>query len=333
MSTLPNPITLADFKQANTRIAPFVHRTQLAQSHALSQLTGESVFLKLEHQQTTGSFKLRGATNAVLNLDEQQRQHGVVGVSTGNHGRGLACAAARAGIRCIICMSELVPQNKIDGIKAHGAEVRIVGKSQDDAQVEVDRLVREEKMTMLPPFDHPHVIAGQGTLGLELFDQMPDIKSVVVPVSGGGLICGVAGALKANNPEIRVIGVSMERGAAMYASIHAGQPILVDELPTLADSLGGGIGLDNQYTFNMTRNLVDDLVLVSEIEIAEAIRHAYWKEHLVLEGSGSVGIAATLAGKIKSQGPLAVIASGGNIDMKLHYRIISGENVDVETQG
>lgn len=322
-------IQLSDIEQANRRIGSAVQRTPLVQSPALSKRVGGAIFLKLEHQQTTGSFKLRGATNAIMNLNDRQRRDGVVGVSTGNHGRGLAYAASQAGIRCVICMSDLVPQNKIDGIRSQGAEVRIVGQSQDDAQIEVDRLVAEEDMTMLPPFDHFDIIAGQGTLGLEILNQLPDIEAVMVPVSGGGLVAGVATALKSSKPDIRVIGVSMQRGAAMYESLRAGRPIPVAELPTLADSLGGGIGLDNQFTFDMAREMIDDFVLVSETEIAEAIHHAYWQEHLILEGSGSVGIAALLSGKVKFTGSLAVIASGGNIDMDLHYRIISGEFVDV----
>ena len=323
------PIGLSDIEQARSRIRGKVGTTPVVQSPSLSTLTGVPVHLKLEHHQVTGSFKLRGATNAVSQLSDAQRTFGVVGVSTGNHGRGLAYAARAAGVRCIICMSKLVPQNKIDGIQAQGAEVRIVGTSQDDAQVEVDRLVSEEGMVMLPPFDHPDIIAGQGTLGLELLEQVPDLHTVLVQISGGGLISGVAAALKSKRPDIRVIGVSMERGAAMYESIQAGKPVRVDELATLADSLGGGIGLDNRYTFPMVRDLVDDIVLVTESEIAAAVRHSYWEERQIVEGSGSVGIAALLSGKVIPTGPTAVILSGGNIDMQLHHRIISGEDVDV----
>ena len=226
-------------------------------------------------------------------------------------------------------MSSLVPQNKIDAIKALGAEVRIIGKSQDEAQEEVDRLVRDEGMTMIPPFDHADVIAGQGTLGLEMLEDLLGVENVLVQLSGGGLISGIAAALKAKKPDIRVIGVSMERGAAMYESLKTGQPIFVEELPTLADSLGGGIGIDNRYTFQMVRDLVDEIVLVDEREIAEAIRHAYWKERQILEGAGAVGIAALLSGKLRPSTKTLVLLSGGNIDMQLHHRIISGENVDM----
>ena len=207
--------------------------------------------------------------------------------------------------------------------------MRIIGASQDEAQQEVVRLVSQDGMTMIPPFDHRAIIAGQGTLGLELLEQMPDVATVLVPLSGGGLISGVAAALKARRPEISTIGISMERGAAMHDCLKAGKPIHVEELATLADSLGGGIGLDNQLTFAMTRDLVDDVILVSETEIAAAIRHLYWQERQIVEGSGSVGVAALLAGRIKSAGPVAAILSGGNIDMTQHFRIISGEDVDV----
>ena len=322
-------VDLSEIERARAAISGTVRMTPVNISPSLSDLAGVPVHLKLEHTQLTGSFKLRGATNAVLSLNDAEKNRGVVGVSTGNHGRGLAFAAKAAGVKCIICMSRLVPQAKIDGIKAQGAEVRIVGSSQDEAQVEVDRLVSEEGMTMIPPFDHRKVIAGQGTLGLELIEQVPDMATVLVPLSGGGLISGVAAALKAKRPDVRVIGISMERGAAMHACLQAGRPILVEELATLADSLGGGIGLENQLTFAMTRDLVDGIVLVSETEIAAAIRHVYWQERQIIEGSGAVGVAALLSQRIESNGPVVAILSGGNIDMKQHHRIISGEDVDV----
>ncbi|MGB3314298.1 MAG: hydroxyectoine utilization dehydratase EutB [Albidovulum sp.] len=325
----PDQIGLDAIRAARKAIAATIRQTPVLPSPDLTELCGAPVHLKLEHQQVTGSFKLRGATNAVSRLTPDQQARGVVGVSTGNHGRGLAYAAREAGVRCIICMSELVPANKVDGIKAQGAEVRIIGRSQDEAQQEVDRLVAEDGMVMLPPFDHPDIIAGQGTVGLEILEQVPEVTTVLVQVSGGGLISGVAAALKAQRPDIRVIGISMERGAAMHASLAAGRPVEVEELATLADSLGGGIGLDNRYTFAMTRDLVDEMVLVSEAEIAAAVKHAYWKERQIIEGSGSVGIAALLAGKVRPGGHTVALLSGGYIDMGLHYRLISGEVVDV----
>ena len=314
-------ISIDDVHQAQSRIHEQIIQTPLQHSISLSQGNAD-VYLKLECLQVTGSFKIRGATNAIMSLTEDQRQHGVVCVSTGNHGRGLAYAAKQNGIPAIVCMGSLVPQNKIDGIKALGAEVRIVGHSQDEAQHEVDRLVAQG-LTMLPPFDHPDIIAGQGTVGLEMMDQLDQIDTVIVPLSGGGLLAGVACAIKFKRPQTRVIGVTMERGAAMYESLRAGEPVMVEELATLADALGGGIGMDNQYTFHMIQTLVDDTLLVSEDEIAEAVRHAYFNEQLVIEGSGSVGIAALLAGKITDSGNTVVLISGKNIGMDRHLEIIT----------
>jgi threonine dehydratase len=286
----------------------------------------------MEHRQITGSFKLRGATNAILSLSEAERRRGVIGVSTGNHGRGLAYAAQQVGVSAVICMSALVPENKVAAIRGLGADVRVVGQSQDDAQEEVERLVREDGMTMIPPFDDAPVIAGQGTIGLEMIEDVPDLHTIVLPLSGGGLIAGIALAVKSSRPEARVIGVSMERGAAMADSLDAGHPVPTPERPTLADSLGGGIGHDNRYTFNMVRDLVDDVVRLSEGEIADGVRHAYWREQEVIEGGGAVGIAALLCAKARPEGVTVVLLSGRNIDMALHHRLISGEAVDVEAE-
>jgi len=323
-----NSVTLDEIIEARRTISGMIRHTPVEPSVSLSKSMGVPVNLKLEHSQFSGSFKFRGASNAVAHLTETERAAGVVGVSTGNHGRGLARACANAGVRCVIAMSELVPQNKIEAIRGEGAEVLIRGRSQDEAQAAVDALVAEG-MTMIPPFDHRHIIAGQGTLGLEISEEMPEVETVLVQVSGGGLISGVAAALKARLPHVRIVGISMERGAAMHASLAAGHPVEVTELATLADSLGGGIGLDNRFTFPMVRELVDDLVLLSEAEIAIGIRHCYWEERQIVEGSGAVGVGALLAGKITLSGPTMLILSGGNIDMSLHHRVISGEDVDV----
>jgi threonine dehydratase len=323
---MPYTVTLQDIYRARRAIAGRIRRTPLAISDSLSRAAGAPVHLKLEHLQITGSFKLRGATNAVLALSPEQRGKGVVGVSTGNHGRGLAYAASQAGARCVICMSRLVPQNKVDAIKALGTEVRIVGASQDEAQREVDGLVAEQGMTMLPPFDHADVIAGQGTLGLELIEDLPELETCIVPLSGGGLIAGVARAIKSANPRARVIGVTMAQGAAMYESQKAGRPVEVEETASLADSLGGGIGQGNRYTFAMVRELVDDLLLVEEDQIADAIHHAYWREQQIIEGSGAVGIAALRAGLVERPGVTAVVLSGANTDMAQHARLIRSEH-------
>ncbi|MEI9413351.1 hydroxyectoine utilization dehydratase EutB [Mesorhizobium sp. Cs1321R2N1] len=318
-------VTLGDIRAARERIAGKVERTSIVLSASLSERLGVPVHLKLEHRQTTGSFKLRGASNAVASLDAEEKARGVVAASTGNHGRALAHAAKLERMRAVICMSRLVPQNKLDEIRRLGAEIRIVGNSQDDAQQEVERLVAEEGLVMLPPFDHPAIIAGQGTLGLEMMEQVPDAALVLVQLSGGGLASGVAAAIKGVRPGTKVVGISMARGAAMKASLDAGHPVLVEELPTLADSLGGGIGLDNRLTFAMCRDLLDDVVLLSEDEIAAGVRHGYEQEREIVEGAGAVGIAALLAGKVKAEGPVVVLLSGRNIDMELHRKIVCGE--------
>jgi threonine dehydratase len=326
-------VPLSAIKAARARIADHVLRTPLVPAFALSDATGAKIRFKLELLQASGAFKLRGATNAILSLSDEERARGVVTCSTGNHGRGVALAAHRAGCRAVICMSNLVPQVKIDGIKRFGGEPRIIGESQDEAEVEALRLMRDEGMVYLSPFDHADVIAGQGTIGLELLEDWPEMDTVIVPLSGGGLVAGIAAAVKAGNPDVRIVGVTMDRGAAMVESLRAGKPVEVVEEPTLADSLGGGIGLDNRHTFEMVRDLVDETALVTESEIADAMRHLYRDQQLVVEGGGSVGVAALLAGKTKvTGGKVAVVVSGRNVDMDVFTRVVNGENVDLAAE-
>lgn len=318
-------VSLADIEKARHALVGKVVRTPTVQSIALSERLGSLVHLKLEHRQITGSFKLRGATNALNNLAAPEKQQGVVAASTGNHGRALAFAARLEGVHAVIFMSRLVPQNKVDEIRRLGADIRIVGKSQDDAQEEVERLARDDGFTMVPPFDDAGVIAGQGTIGLEIVEDVPDVETVVVPLSGGGLASGVAAAVKAMRPSARIIGVSIARGAAMRASLDAGKPVLVEEYESLADSLGGGIGLDNRLTFPMVRDLLDDVILLTEEEIAAGIAHAYAQEREILEGAAAVGIGALLARKISANGPIVAILSGRNVDMDQHRRIVCAD--------
>lgn len=326
-------MSLQTIEAARKRIASHIRSTPLVGSTTLSTLVGTDVFLKLEHRQLTGSFKLRGATNAVLQLSQAERDRGVIAASTGNHGRALSYAARALGARATICMSRLVPENKVSEVRRLGACVRIIGSSQDDAQAEVDRLVAEEGLSAIPPFDDSRIIAGQGTVGLEIVEAMPDVAAVLVPLSGGGLAAGVAAAVKALRPKTKVIGITMEQGAAMKASIDAGQPVQVVEHPSLADSLGGGIGLANAWTFSLCNTLLDDIVLVSEREIAAGIRHAYEHEREIIEGAAAVGIAALAAGKLAHlNGPIVAILTGANIDMALHRNVINGLNaIDEES--
>ena len=315
--------TLEDIRAAAQAIAGIAHRTPLVQS----SLSGE-VLLKLESLQPIGAFKLRGALNAISKLDDAQKSRGVVCASTGNHGRAVAYAAKRQGIRATVCLSSLVPDVKVNAIEALGAEVRRCGATQDDAEREVRRLVAEEGMVDIPPFDHPDVIAGQGTIGIELLEDRPDLETLIVPMSGGGLVGGIALAARSIKPSIRVLGVTRDRGAAMAESIAAGRLVDVEELPTLADSLGGGIP-GNRYTFSLCRELVDEAVLVTEKEIYRGMAALLLQEGLVAEGGAAVGYAAVLAGKIKRTGPTAIVISGRNVDLKRLCDIAAGRPVVV----
>lgn len=316
------PVSLDDIRAAELRIRGRVRHTPVLADPVLS-----GVILKQEYRQDTGAFKLRGATNAVLSLTPEQLSRGVVTASTGNHGRALAHAARAAGARAVVCLSHLVPVNKVQAVRDLGAEVRIVGQSQDEAMVEVARAVAEEGLTEVPPFDHPDVVAGQGTLGLELLADCPAPAAVLIPLSGGGLAAGVAAAFRELSPATRLVGVSMERGAAMAASLAVGHPVVVTEEPTLADSLGGGIGLGNRMTFAMCRALLDDVILVSEDEIAAAMRHIHAVTGDGVEGAAAVGVAAILAGRISVGRATLCILSGANVAPETVARILRGQAV------
>lgn len=319
------PVLPRSIHAARAAIAGIACRTPLVPAPSLSAVCGRDIRLKLETVQPTGAFKIRGAANALARLSAERRAAGIVCASTGNHGRAIAFAAARFGARATVCMSRLVPADKIAAIRALGAGIRIVGESQDDAQAEADRLVAAEGMTEIPPFDHPEIIAGQGTIGLELLEDFPGLDTIVVPLSGGGLIAGIACAVKAADPAIRIVGVSMEKGAAMQASLQAGRPVDVVEEPTLADSLGGGIGLDNRLTFQMVRDLVDDVVLAPEAAIAAAMRRLFLDEGWVAEGAGAIGVALLREPHFARLGErIAIVVSGRNIDMQRFSDIVLG---------
>ncbi|WP_172294207.1 hydroxyectoine utilization dehydratase EutB [Pseudoruegeria sp. HB172150] len=326
--------SLADIFAARQVIRHRADATPFIPSPGMAARTGHEILLKLESLQPIGAFKLRGAMNAIAALPEDAT--GVTCCSTGNHGRGVAYAAAQRGLRAVICMSSLVPQTKIDGIRALGAEVKICGASQDEAQAESLRLVGSEGLVEISPFDDPHVIAGHGTIGLEMVEARPDISAILVPLSGGGLAAGVAVAAKSINPRIRLIGITMDRGAAMHASIAAGHPVEVEEVASLADSLGGGIGMENRLSFPLCRQYLDETILVSEEEIRDAMQVLYFEDRIVAEGASAVGIAAILSGKFTPEGPTATIVTGRNVDMAMFHLIVSGEDIalgDVTLKG
>jgi threonine dehydratase len=317
---------LWDIYQADHLIRETVYRTPLIESQWLSELSGCKIYLKLECLQVTGSFKIRGATNKILSLRKEEKKRGVIAVSSGNHGRAVAYVARNSGIPAVICVSETVPENKVSAIQDLGAEVLIAGKTYDEATEEALRVQIERGLTMIHPFDDPFVIAGQGTIGLEIIKERPEIDTVIVPLSGGGLLGGVALALKSINPVIQTIGVSMDKGAAMIESLKAGKVVEIVEESSLADALIGGLGPENSYTFNIIQKYVDQTVLVAEREIAAGMTFALEKEHLVVEGGGAVGIAALLAGKVHNIGKkVAVVISGSNVNLSTLIKIAQGQ--------
>ncbi len=315
-------VTETDIRLASRRIKPLATRTPLIGSRTLSRLAGSSVYLKLESLQETGSFKVRGAANRMLTLTPEEKERGVITVSTGNHGRAVAYVAQRLDIAATICVPEGVPSNKVEAIRALGAEILVCGETYDEAEEQAPRLAKERGLTMVNPYDDPLVIAGQGTIGMEIVKDLPQVDTVLVPVGGGGLISGIGLALQSANADLRLIGVSMDRAPVMYHSVKAGRPITMDEEETLADALVGGIGQDNQYTFGLCQKLVDDFVLVSDEEIAAAMVFALEELRLVVEGGGAVGLAALMHRKPKEVGSIvAVVISGGNVDVPVLLEI------------
>ena len=312
----PTPITLQEVYLARQSIAGIAHKTHLIQSQALSKLLDAQVILKPENYQVTGSFKIRGAANKIRSLSEIERKQGVITVSSGNHGRAVSYVCQKTGTRAVIVLSEVVPQNKREAILALGSEMDIHGSTADEAMEYADRLRHQKNLTMVHPFDDPLVIAGQGTIGLEILEDYPQVDTVLVPLSGGGLMGGIAFAMKTVNPKIRTIGISMEKGAAMVESLKAGKVIDIVEEPTLADALAGGLNLDNHYSFQLIQSYLDESLLVTEKEIAEAMTFCLEKHHMVVEGGAAVGVAAILSGKVKQNGKnIAVVISGANVNL------------------
>lgn len=315
-------ITLDSIRSAAHRIAPHVLRTPLVQAWDIS--SKGSLFVKPETLQVTGSMKVRGAMNALLMLNQSARDRGVITASSGNHGPALAWAARQLGTRCTVCLSSLVPTNKIANVERWGGTVRIEGGCYDEASEAAVRLSEQEGMTLVPGFDHPDIIAGAGTSGLEIIEDLPEADTILAPLSGGGLLAGIAIAVKSISPRTRVIGVSMERGASMHESLKVGRPVNVAEEDSLADALGGSIGLNNQWTFPAVAKFVDETVLVSEEMIAEAMRRMFRNAGLVVEGAGAVGLAAFLQhGRDIAAGRTVIVASGRNVDMDRFVELMS----------
>ncbi|OUS35323.1 hypothetical protein A9R01_07200, partial ['Osedax' symbiont bacterium Rs2_46_30_T18] len=287
-------IDLNFIKQAASAIEGLACRTPLKKSISLSQRLQKNVYLKMETMQDTGAFKLRGAANVIMHLSAAEKASGVVTASTGNHGRAVAYVAHALGIKAIVCMSTLVPANKIAAIEQLGAEVVICGDNQDLATEKALQIAQARQMRFVSPFDDPYVIAGQGTIALEILQQRPEIDTIITQLSGGGLASGIAIAAKSLRPDIKIIGVSVDHGAAMYESIKAGKIVNVSEQASVADALPGPIPADNRYTFDICRRLIDEIVLVSEQQIIDAMCYSLKREKLVLEGAGAATIAMLL---------------------------------------
>lgn len=320
---MSNDVKMADIFEAKNLIYSVARKTPLYKANHLSKITNSDIFYKLEFLQDTRSFKVRGAANFAMHLNKEKLKNGLTTYSTGNHGRATAHVAQQLGTDAKICLSKNVPQNKIEGIKNSGGQVVVYGNSQDEAQEKANQLSQSENRAVVPPFDHKHIICGQGTIGLEIMEKIPKLDNILVPLSGGGLISGIAYAVKSINPKCKVYGISMEKGAAMYNSIQEGKPIQIEEAETLADSLQGGILLDNQYTFEMVKKYVDEVVLVSEEEIKEAMAHAFYEEHFILEGAAAVGIAAILTDKIDvTKQKSTIVLTGTNISNEEFISII-----------
>lgn len=304
-------VTVRDVEAAAARIADIVVRTPVISSPPLAEVAGHSVGLKLEGLQPTGSFKVRGAASRIL---AGPRPTGVVTASTGNHGRATAYVARQLGVPATVFVSDNVPAGKVAALRALGCDLEVGGTSQAEALVRAHALADQHGLTVVHPFDDPLVVAGQGTIGLEVAEQAPATTTLLVPLSGGGLLAGILVAFEARRPDVRVVGVSMDGGAVMAASLAAGRPVDLDEVDSLADSLQGGIGVDNAHTWPVVRDLVDEVVLVDEDAIWAAMRFAFDEHRLVLEGGGAVGIAALLAGAVEVDGPTSVVCSGSNAE-------------------
>lgn len=303
------------FTQARERLRPYLTPTPIE----LAPTLGENVWLKLENANKTHSFKSRGALNAILALPDDVRARGVVTASTGNHAQGIAYAAQLLGVRACIVMPNYAARRKVNGVRRLGAEAILHGDTYDAAEIEAHRLEREQGMTYISPYNHPDVIAGAGTVGLEIYDALPSIDRVIVPVGGGGLISGVGMVLKTLKPTVEVIGVNPLVSPDMYNIFYQLEHPLGYE--TLADALPGAIEL-NSITLEMTQRYVDRIVLASEESIAHAMRWMVFEQGWIAEGGGVVGVAALQSGTIEPGGTTVVVITGGNVDGDVLRRVL-----------
>lgn len=314
-------ISLSDVVAARERLKGAIYYTPCAHSQMLSTLTGQQVFLKLENLQMTGSFKERGALNRIALLTPEQAKRGVVAASAGNHAQGVAYHATKAGIRALIVMPLATPLVKVTATRGFGAEVVLHGANYDEAYEEARRICAAQNMTFIHPFDDLAVMAGQGTIGLELLEQVPELEAVVIPIGGGGLIGGVACAIKESNPAVRVVGVQTSRLPSMAMAVKEHQPVTIPPGTTIADGIA--VRRAGEVTLPVVERYVDEIVTVDEDEIASAILMLLEREKTLAEGAGAAGLAALIQKKTSLNGArTAVVIGGGNIDVTLLSRII-----------
>ena len=311
-------VTLQMIQEAQESLKGIARKTPLENANRL----GENIYIKSENLQLTGAFKIRGAYNKIRSLTPEEASHGVIACSAGNHAQGIALSATKLGIKSVICMPEGAPISKVEATRNYGAEVVLVPGVYDDAAREAERLSKEHGYTFAHPFNDPYVIAGQGTIGLEILEQLPDVDVILVPIGGGGLISGLAYAVKHLKPSCQVIGVQAAGAASMVDSLEAGHILTLPSVHTIADGIQ--VKTPGDLTFEMCRQYVDKVVAVSENEIAGAILSVLEKQKLVAEGAGAVGIAAAMYGKVDLRGKtVCALLSGGNVDVTMLERIIT----------
>ena len=315
-------LTLADVEAARERVARTARATPLEYSNTYSSMTGADVHLKLETFQRTGAFKIRGATNRIATLPEEDRARGVIAASAGNHAQGVALAATRVGVDSTIVMPEHAPRAKVQATRGYGAEVVLHGPDYDAAAEHAHELERDRGLTYVHPFDDEAVMAGQGTIGLEILEDCPDVETVVVPVGGGGLISGIAAAVKGHDPDVRVIGVQAAGASSAAPSLEKGERVEIDGVATIADGIATrSIG---ERTFANMREYVDEVVTVTDAEIAVTMVYLLERSKTVVEGAGAVGLAATLfeAFEYDEGETIVPVLSGGNVDMNTLTTVI-----------
>jgi threonine dehydratase len=273
--------------------------------------------------QNTGAFKVRGAANKILSLSDEEKAKGVITFSTGNHGKAVAYVAGKIGVKAMVCLSEHVPSYRVEAIRRLGAEVSVKGRSQDEAEKNYQNLTASQGFIPVVPFDDPMIVAGQGTLALEILAELPHTDILMIQISGGGLLAGIAMAAKSINPNIHVVGISIERSPAMLESLKAGKPFQVQEKNTVADSLLGGIGFDNRYTLPLVEKYTDEHILVTEDEIKDGMFYVFNRHRLIVEGAAAVGVGLLINQKINVTGKRVVtVLTGSSVNSDEYIRII-----------